>query len=489
MKRKHSIACLLLVLLLAAQTLASCGSSETPETTPDTTPTETMETETETIDPNKDSLPEGLDYEGYDFRVLTYENGNLGHAGGWSGYFDINETTGEVLNDAAFTRNAEVEERLNIGLTCIEQGQTGDVMQNLYTSVMAGEDAYDYVIAQFCDGYFNPKTLTIVRDVKRLPYIDLTKGYYHKSIEETFTVQDKLYFLGGDYVTSLFSSSYIFYNIDLWKEYALPDPYEIVLSGDWTYDKCLSMIEGTYVDENGDGKKDNNDRFGIVSCAITIGYNFHSGGGKLFSLTKDGYELPVTSERNIAILESIVDAMTHPDIHVFTDLAAMKNAFFNGQAILYFSGNSITTLRDAEFTAGILPFPKYDEAQENYVSVLAGGLTVVPSTISDPERTGAIIEALYSASAHTIKDAFIQQYVENKVLQDEGSQQMYRLNYECGQYDFGRYLGTKTAVSDRSIINDLLNAKSTGLVSKWESVQAKTEAVYDEFFADMSGLE
>ncbi len=488
MKTNKRMICLLVMLLLATQTLASCGGSETTETVGETTPA-VVETETETIDPNKDNLPDGLDYEGYNFRVLTYENGNIGHSGGWSGYFDINETTGEVMNDAAFERNAMVEERLNIGISCIEQGEWADPAKLTYTSVMAGEDAYDYTIVQGCDGYYNPDTLRTVYNVKNLPYIDLSKGYYHKSMEETFTIQDKLYFLGGDYTTSLFSSSYIFMNKDLWDEYQLPDPYELVLDGDWTFDTCLSTIEGTYVDTNGDGKKNTGDHFGVVGHAITVGYNFQSGDGKLLEVTKDGYSLSVTSERNIALLEKIIAAMDHADVQIYTDLTEMQNDFFDGSAILYFSGNSITTLRDAEFTAGILPFPKFDESQENYVSVLAGGMTVVPATISDTERTGAIIEALYSASAQTIKDAFLQQYVENKVLQDEGSQKMFRLNYECGRYDFGRYLGAKTAVSDRTIINELLTAKSTNLVSKWESAKAKTEAVYDKFFEDMSGLE
>ncbi len=481
MKRKHTITCLLLVLLLAAQTLASCGGSETPETTGETTPAVT-ETETETIDPNKDNLPEGLDYEGYNFRVLTYETGNIEHKD-WKSYIDVNEITGEVLNDAAFERNAQVEERLNVAITCIEQGKIGDTTTILKNSVLSGVDEYDYSINFSTDNLFQLVAEGCAFNVYDLQYVDLDKPYYLQSAKDTFTIKGKLYYMTGDAVCTMRGSSYIFYNVPLWQEYSLEDPYEIVRSGKWTLDKCFSMIEGTYVDLNGDGTRDLNDRYGINGIPITMGYCFLSGGGEYFRTTEDGYEVPMTSEHNMSLLDDLLYYMNSEDTYFKWDDSYGK-MFQDGRSLMFFSGNAVTILRDLDFQSGLLPFPKYDESQEKYLSVMAGGLTIVPTTISDPDRTSAILEALNSSS-HMVKEAFHQQYVENKVLQDEGSQEMFRLILENGVYDFPYYIDPSEKITNRALIVAQLENNQNNLVSAWEGVKSSVTAAYDEFFESL----
>ncbi len=476
----------LLLCALASLLLASCGDDGKVPAVTDASPNGTQ-TEAVTSDPYPDDLPDGLDYQGYDFRVLTYDGGNMTHSGGWNAYIDVNETNGEVLNDAAFDRNTIVEERLNVHISCIENGTEAEIREVLYKSVMAGEDAYDMMIAQFVDGYYNARSLQSLYSIKEIPHIDLTKPYYKQSVEETFTIGDKLYFLSGDFVAPLYSSSFIFFNRSLWGQYGLEDPYELVHSGQWTYDKCIEIVKGTYQDIDGSGTRNKDDFFGINAAPITVGYNFVSCGGSCFTMTDDGYELTVTSEHNTAILEKLISAMDNPDIFVNSDGNLAKEIFFGGRSIMYFSCNSIVLLRDASFDTGILPFPKYDEAQENYISVLAGGLTVIPATIADPDRNGAITEALFSASMDTVKEAFYQQYVENKVLTDEGSPEMLRIVIEGGIYDFTRFFDPSGAIRDRAVINGLLERKSTDLASAWAKVESKVRKGYDAFFAEMEG--
>ncbi len=474
----------LLLCALASLLLASCGGDgKTPAAT-DTAPSE-AQTEAPAANLYPDDLPEGLDYQGYDFRVLTYEGGNTNHHGGWNAYIDVDETIGEVLNDAAFDRNTEVEERLNIHISCIEQGKDMETREVLFRSVMAGEDEYDMMIAQFIDGYYNAETLQSLYNIKEIPHIDLSKTYYHQSVSDTFTMGDKLYFLSGDYVAPLYSSSMIFVNRDLWRQYGLEDGYQLVRDGKWTLDKCLETVKGTYQDLDGNGKISQGDFYGINAMTITMGYNFVSGAGTLFQMTEDGYDFPIVTDHNTALLEKIVDAMDILDVYVNADRTISMDVFFNGQSIMFFSGNSIVLLRDTKFESGILPFPKYDEAQEDYISILAGGMVVVPSSIADPDRNGAIMEALFSASQDTVKEAFYQQYVENKVLTDQGSQEMLRLIIDSGVYDFTRYFDPSGRLINRTIINELLQKKSTDLASAWAKSESKVRTAYESFFADI----
>ncbi len=483
MKSLKNLRTVLLLLLVLSMT--ACGKTTT-ET--DTTAVETVETiaETETKDPNADDLPEGLDYEGYTFRALTYESGNKDHQY-WNSYIDINDTTGEVLNDAAFERNAQVEERLNVEIICIEQGRAGETTALFKESVLTGVDEYDLAIPFSTETMYSLIMEGCLYNIYDMQYIDLDKPYYLRSLTDTFTINDKLFFVTGDAFCTMRGSNYIYYNVPLWQEYALEDPYEIVRAGEWTLDKCFSLIEGTAVDMNGDGNFDLADRYGIIGIPTTMAYCFATGDGTCFRVTEDGYEVPVTSERNISLVDKMLYHMANPDAYFGKDSEniSMIEMFNDGRALMFFSGSSVTLLRDTEFQSGLLPFPKYDESQEEYISLMAGGLTIVPPTIQDADRTGAIIEALNSASANTVKEAFYQQYVENKVLQDEGSQEMFRLVMENGRYDFTYYIDASKKISNRALITEQLGKGQNNLVSSWESIKESVTTAYDEFFESM----
>ncbi len=483
MKSCKRVSCFLLVLLMLGQTLAGCQEKETTETTPVVQET-TQESETETEDPNRDDLPDGLDYDGYNFRVFTYKGGN-NQDESWKNYVDV-DLTGEVLNDAAYNRNLEVEERLNIQISCIEH-DAPHISSPLEKNVMAGTDAYD-----LCVQHPSPGTmLSIIKsgclyDVNNMPNLDLDKPYYDQNARDAFSIHNKLFMLAGDYICMLRSTTSIWYNTELWKDYALEDPYALVKEGKWTFDKCISLSEGTYVDLNGDGKKDDEDQFGITGLPTTIGYAYTAGGGTYFHTTKDGFAFTVTDEHNISLIEKIVGILDNEDVYTkYSDSLAYRKTFFAGNSLMFFSGSSIVLIRDLPFTTGILPFPKYDESQSEYMSAMASGFVIIPVTIADPERNGAITETLFSSSARLVKDAFYQQYVDNKVLQDEGSVEMLKIIMENGIYDFTQYIDPSSNIGGLKLVSGMFSAKSTDIVSKWASVQNSVETKYTEFFEEM----
>ena len=484
---KKGITANLSILLLAALILSSCGkelSVQSEETTQDTTVAETIP-----ANPYGDNLPEKMDLEQYDFRVLIFNNGNIiGHGNAWRAWIDVDELTGEVMNDAAYHRNAEVEERLNVHISCIELGEFGQTVPLVHTSVMAGEDEYDFTILQ------NDRTSisklfvdNCLLDVNAIDAIELSQPYYLQSVRETLNINGKQFLISGDALCSLYSHSYVFTNMDLWEDYQLEDPYELVRSGKWTLDKCMTLVEGTYQDLNGNGIADKEDSFGITGLPATLAYCFHSGGGTLYESSDEGYSFPVVSERNVAIIERLVKELDNPDCFFnFENSSVYGDAYYAGRSLLFFSGSSITRLRDPEFYAGLLPFPKFDESQDAYYSILAGATAGLPITVSDPERTGTIVEALFSASARWIKPAFIQTYVENKVLRDEGSQEMFALIMDTGRHNFVDYVDPAGQFKGYDkLVTELLSKKSADLASRWASMKESVEQNYAEFFASI----
>ncbi|MBQ8402498.1 MAG: hypothetical protein IJX14_11285, partial [Clostridia bacterium] len=111
MKRTVSLTLVLLMLLGA---LAGCGS-DPAETTASAEDTETAaaETESETLY-EPDDLPADLRYDGE--TITTF---------GWSGpatiEFFTEEMNGELVNDAIYQRNLNVEERLGVQLEYVLQ--------------------------------------------------------------------------------------------------------------------------------------------------------------------------------------------------------------------------------------------------------------------------------------------------------------------------------------------------------------------------------
>lgn len=253
---------LIALFLLVSQVLVSCGEGKNGTTNDTTTDTQTTETEITEKDPNDDDLPEGLDFGGKEYRVLTYKDGNLPTAATeWPNYIEVESESGDLVNDAAFKRNREVEERLGVTIKCTELSDN-DVESAIRKSVMAYDDAYE--LAVFFSGGQMLSLITegILLDVNSTEYIDMTNPYYSQSIRETFRLGDENYLLAGKYPYPQFASVFMLFNKDLWNDYKLEDPYELVESGKWTLDKLSEIVNGKYSDLNGNSTRDARDFYG-----------------------------------------------------------------------------------------------------------------------------------------------------------------------------------------------------------------------------------
>lgn len=109
----------------------------------------------------------------------------------WDDYevveFEAEEATGDVLNDALFKRNLDVEERLNIDLTFHEISVRSDYnlfQKTVQQSTMAGSGDYDIVTcetARFAISMLDGMML----DLMEIDYIDIYTAAGLKSVEET----------------------------------------------------------------------------------------------------------------------------------------------------------------------------------------------------------------------------------------------------------------------------------------------------------------
>jgi hypothetical protein len=86
-------------------------------------------------------------------------------------------------------------------------------------------------------------------------------------------------------------------------------------------------------------------------------------------------------------------------------------------------------LRDMETDYGIIPNPKYDEAQQDYITYLYTDdpPVSIPVTVKDTERSAVVLENLCAETYYQVKDVYINALLENKIARDEESIQMLNL--------------------------------------------------------------
>ena len=359
-------------LILLALLLGSCSSAPddtsgdiSAPTSADTAAEVTEEAAEETVPEETEpdwyaNIPEGTTFDGYTFSALSYDYSN----GNWSIYLAPAEMIGEVLNDAAYQRNTEVEELLGIEIEEILDGNSETSFKN---SIMAGDgETYDLIAFWSPGDRASFITSNLVYDWKSLPNTDLTAAWYNQTANDAYEFVGKQYFAVSDHTFPVHQHFRILFNKDLMKDLNLELPYESFHNGTWTFDKMMDYTSGVYSDLDGNGQADLNDRYGIVlNAAFTSIFPINSGELPV-TCTDEGFQFNLYSDRIISIVERMQAFRTNQDVYL--NLAGgntQYEIFQAGNAIFEPYGSDPKLLRDIEFDLGYLPYPKFDENQED----------------------------------------------------------------------------------------------------------------------------
>ena len=92
----------LTALLAASLILTACGKTAVNTPSDDTAAVTKDPTETGYYD----AIPSDVRYDSYEFTILSYDTND------WNLYITGDETTGDVMDTAAYRRNTEVEDML-----------------------------------------------------------------------------------------------------------------------------------------------------------------------------------------------------------------------------------------------------------------------------------------------------------------------------------------------------------------------------------------
>ena len=402
-----------------------------------------------------DYLPDKT-FDGYEFRIvapLAVGGSPLNIC-----FADVEEQTGDPVDDAIYIRNRLIEERYNIKIKQIGVNDFMDLSAAFTKSIRAASDDFDLCMqisrdawAAALKGYVTP--------VNNLPYLDITQPWYSQEVNSQLSINGNLFFAYSDECLNMFAQTICtVFNKKIVQDLDLENIYDFVRAGKWTHDKLFQLAKTATQDIDGDGAMTDTDRYGILSQTDFFYPYFWVGSG-IKTVGKDENDLLVftgADEKLYNILDRVYQNLFGGE-KIFYDGVTEKGAKYSASNYdntryvsinqfrdnlgLFYITDLITIpyhLREMDADFGIIPFPKSDENQEKYYSrVIDGWINCVPNFAADLERTSIIMEALAVESKNTTVPAYFEVALQRKQTRDEESLEMLDIIYAGRTMDLG----------------------------------------------------
>ena len=439
----------LIVILLAAVTVlscfAACSDKKTPAATSEEATTEPTETE-ETKDPNYIAdLPEET-FPG-DFNILC--EGSFWATGGT---IYQEEASDNPENNAVFLRCAKIKEQFGAEIMITESADTTSALKN---SVKSGDKAYDAIIARMpliASSAANGDLM----DLKEVEGLDLSKHYWDQSANEKLSIGGKLYYSIGDIITTEDSATWtMMFNKKLAEAHDLENLYDVVKEGRWTFDYFYNVLKDSNVAQPNDkGEWDHLATYAFATH-MDMGYGFFYAAGLSF-IKKDADDIPYIDSSNSEKIQKVLDyslkvmrdTQLTIDAHKWVHVRAaahelIAEAFMEDRALFFCEVlATIIGFRSMDTDFGILPLPKYDEAQKDYATFVnpAASLVGVPvyqKNNSNARRSGVILEAMAYYGHEYIMPEFYEKAIRGKATRDVESLDMLDIIFTNRMYDLG----------------------------------------------------
>ena len=427
------ILCILFAALLTAP-MFSCGNAadETADTTAVVAETETTpETEPSALEMLEVKDMGGANYHIFDMNASAELQVNI----------PGDELTGELINDAMINRDSYVEETYNVVVdyTSVPIGEGLNALKKL---VQAGDPMYSLAIStmQELANLVNGQFLYNMLD---LPYMEVDKAWYSPMMAESLSIGGAMYTTASDLVPSVYQAPCcMFLNLKLYDDYGIDtDIYQMVIDGEWTLDKLISIQKDIDRDLNNDSAwKAKDDFFGVgmQPTAETATAFLASANAPFF--IKDGDTLTMeVNERAISIMKKLssfcLDIKYENINDVINDCFKVDKALFL-QHKLESAG---VHLRDMESDYLVLPTPKADAQQESYMSMVSIWCTSfigIPAT-AEPEVTGYITEVLARYSHEHMRSLAFDMVYKEKTSRDPRTSEVLDTLFDNLYLDFG----------------------------------------------------
>ena len=323
-----------------------------------------------------------------------------------------NNQKSDIEKEGVSNRNDYVESDLScvIAIQKITNNATSyaDLMNNEMASQSGDFDVvfYPYWFKMETHGYF-----CNLLGEEMSPYIAADQPFYCQGWNDMATIRGMLEgIVGYGSWDMMQNATAMFYNMDMYNNRFETNPYDLVDNGQWTLELVKQMSAAANVDLDGDGMNaEQGDTYGMLIGLHGMRALFYTMGGA-FSTVEKGEDpvMHLTTEHNIAVFDKIYDLYNNFERRFAYDSNQMTYAFRDqeGLFVMHCFGTA-AYLNKVSFDYGILPFPKFDENQTEYISGNNGcRYFSIPTTVDSRSEAAIFLNAFNYYSLVFVKPAY-----------------------------------------------------------------------------------
>ncbi len=379
---------------------------------------------------DKYAIGDAVGTRDYGGKVVT-----IGHCGhdGYTGEISVGTLTGDLVDDAIYTRNLTVSERLNIKLEDNRiSGNHYSVKDKIRTDAQGGTKSFDIAYsALYILCGLNIEGLYY--DLNDCEDINFEQPYWGGYASEALEIGGIQYNATG----SLCLNFYKYVHATVVNSKILdetmgekPDLFKVVKDGEWTLEYQTKLANDYYQDLGDPGKDEVSDVIGFYGYAGGISCDSYLSACNVPIISKNsmGYlTVGIDTERMSRAADAVIALHT-------AEGAVMQTASKNQAdlAVGFTEGNIFMTtlnfghisdiLNTMEDKYLILPIPKLDTQQDDYYSFLHDGATAVsiPVTVAqeDVQMVGAVMECLASEGYRLMAPAYYETVLKGRAISD-----------------------------------------------------------------------
>ena len=500
---KKRISLLLFASILISTLLTGCADDIQPAN--DTTATATTTAPQATEAPQENAAPTTEEILGFSaedngrrtFTILTNST---------SAYeFNVKSETGDIVDDAVFKKESMVEEYLGIEIELIHESglwKTRAAFNAKNTNAYAtGDDTYDLVNNMLvCTLPLAQQGVFV--NVNELQYTNFDQPWYITDMTENYGIKGKLYGILSDHSLSLYKDlSVIFFNATIFENQKSDvNLYDLVRKNEWTLDKFIELTSDMASDLNGDGQYDiDNDLLAYFGEAVPNGTWMTSMDIDIIDLNSDGtYTYHGLSDRltdlytKLANYRKSVPGIIDHDSNGKTPGHFPPRETFAEGKVAMMSNHIYTTeyIRDMENDYGIIPIPKYDQTQENYISQVGTSTSTlfIPQNQDDLDLIAKFIECEAYFGYTKVSPIYYEAALKARYANDPNISEMLDIVRQNATIDFLFVYSTSLSSSPYMLLRDFSNPK-TNLASWFTTNKRMFISSVDKLIAAYESLE
>ena len=423
---------------------------------------------------------EVVDLGGYNFHIVDFNTDIWGPK-------EIKSTQDQLIVDII----EDVENTFNCTIT-VEEVSPDKIFDTANPSLMAGDKFADLVGTTMW-AFGTLLSSNHVANVSNVESLELSEDCFNQNLISMATFGNAIYGFGADFGSHLTNHWVIFYNAKIWDELGLPDPYEMVRNNEWTWNKLVEYAKLALSDNDGNGVVDSeSDRWGMVSPSGDLMRGMYLSMGGTFYANKDG-------KMRLSCLDSVsADKMNFCYNFFQTDKVLYKNEntgyldlFAAGKALFLAYGNgTFDELKNMEDDFGVLPMPKWDAAQENYLNPIDHNAKIycMTDTNKNTYEAGVIITAL--AKRYQACDDLKLEEMEDIYWRFDEDAEMVK-NYVVGHgaynvIDIIKRANSNFELPSGAMWDGVYNNMYTDITSTIASTEEALNIYLDDFFDNLS---